>query len=228
MKREDIIRIFSGAADPPEHCYTKEEEALVDAHATLRFGRTSKLLRESYPRGVRADVRVVPPAPGRAFYTLMTRGMGAFVMDIPDELIDCELERAELMICLPATWKVGSGRDMWNWPVEWLRILARVPQEKETWLGWGHVLPAGETLGGGAGFTGLLLTDPVNFGEDASFCEMPDGTVINIYQLIALYDDEIAYRLERGTEALLKTFEDKLGRGALAVTDVNRPSCLSL
>jgi hypothetical protein len=226
MEKEDIIRVFSGIADPPEHCSATEEEALLDAHVAERFGKPAKLLREPYPRGVRADIWLIPPAAGRDFHTLMTRGMGAFVMDIPDDLIDCELERAELMLCLPSGWKVGRAGEAWRWPVEWLRILAHMPAESGAWLGWGHVIPAGEPLGRGAGFTGLLLTDPIGFGEEASFCEMPDGTVVNIYQAIPLYDGEIAYRQAHGTDALLGLFEERLGRAALAVTDTKRKSCV--
>ncbi|MDR1571333.1 MAG: suppressor of fused domain protein [Clostridiales Family XIII bacterium] len=225
MDREGVIGIFSGIADPPEHCYTKEEERLLDAQAAEHFGRSARLLREPYPRGIRADIRVIAPAPGRNFQTLMTRGMGAFVMDIPDELIDCELERAELMLCLPAGWKAGRAGESWRWPVEWLRALAHMPAESGAWLGWGHVIPAGEPLGRGAGFTGLLLTDPIAFSEEASFCEMPDGTVVNIYQAIPLYDGEIAYRQAQGTDALLALFEQRLGRDALAVIDTKRRPC---
>jgi hypothetical protein len=151
--------------------------------------------------------------------------MGAFVMDVPPDLIDCELERAELMICLPPNWHIKSLLDDWRWPLDWLRALAHIPAGKEMWLGWGHLIPLDEYVSGKAKFSSMLLIDPAAYGREASYCEMPDGSIVNIYQMLPLFDDEAKYRREMGTDALLALFEKRLGRRPLSVLDAARGSC---
>ena len=40
------------------------------------------------------------------YYTLVTMGMGAHRMNVPEELAEYKLERAELAIALPKDWKL--------------------------------------------------------------------------------------------------------------------------
>ncbi|MDR2356412.1 MAG: suppressor of fused domain protein [Clostridiales Family XIII bacterium] len=226
MKKQDLIRLFSSRADPPEHCYSQEEEALFLAHIRACFGAPRRFLPEPYPQDIKADVAVIAPSPARPWYTLITVGMGAFVMDTPPDLIDCELERAELMICLPSNWHIGSLRDEWRRPLYWLRALAHIPAGKETWLGWGHVVPFEDFISKKVKFSGILLIDPPAYDREASFCEMPDGSIVNIYQLLPLFADEVKYRQVSGTDALLALFENRLGRRPLCVIDGARESCV--
>jgi hypothetical protein len=129
------------------------------------------------------------------------------------------------MMCLPPNWLIGSPRGVWRWPLEWLRTLAHIPAGKEMWLGWGHLIPIEEYVSKNAKFSGMLLTDPPAYDREATFCELPDGSIVNIYQVLPLFDDEIAYRQSEGTDALLALFESKLGPRPLSVLDVARKSC---
>jgi hypothetical protein len=225
MNKQDLFSLFSGRADPPRHCYGQKEEALFLKHIGDRFGAPKKILREPYPQDVKADVAVIAPSPARPWYALITVGMGAFVMDVPPDLTDCELERAELMICLPPNWHVGSPRGDWRWPLDWLRALAHIPAGKEMWLGWGHLIPLGEYVSKSAKFSGMLLIDPTAYEREASYCEMPDGSIVNIYQMLPLFDEEVKYRQAMGTDALLALFENRLGLRPLSVLDAARKSC---
>jgi hypothetical protein len=226
MNKQDIIRLFSGRADPPAHCYSRAEEALFLKHIEKHFGAPGRFLREPYPQDIRADAAVIAPSREHPWYTLITAGMGAFVMDVPPDLIDCELERAELMICLPPNWHIGSPLREWRWPLDWLRALAHIPAGKETWLGWGHVVPLEEYASKKTKFSGILLIDPPAYAEEASYCEMPDGSIVNIYQLLPLFDDELTYRRVNGTDALLALFEGRLGSRPLSVIDAARGNCV--
>ncbi len=49
-----------------------------------------------------------PPSPERNYYILMTHGMGAHAMNVPEDLAGQKLERAELFICLPP--RLEGGR----------------------------------------------------------------------------------------------------------------------
>jgi hypothetical protein len=227
MNKKEIISIFSSRADPPAHCYSREDEALFLAHIKSYFGAPKKILTEPYPQDIRADVAVIAPSPERPWYALITVGMGAFVMDVPPDLLECELERAELMMCLPSNWNIGSLRSNRRWPLEWLRSLAHIPAGKEIWLGWGHLIPTDGPVADDAKFSGMLLIDPAAYEREASYCELPDGSIVNIYQVLPLFEDEVKYRQSLGTDALLTLFENRLGRRPLSVLDAARRSCLS-
>ena len=51
---------------------------------------------------IRDSICIVPPTEERDYYTLVTMGMGAHRMNVPEELAEYKLERAELAIALPA------------------------------------------------------------------------------------------------------------------------------
>lgn len=64
-------------------------------------------------------------------------------MNVPDELAEYKLERAELAIALPPDWKLDEESmtdERWYWPVRLLKVLARLPITSNTWLGWGHTM----------------------------------------------------------------------------------------
>ena len=49
----------------------------------------------------------------------------------------------------------------------------------------------------------------VCLGTDSFFCRLPDGDEVNFYQVIPLYREEIQYKLEHGSDALLDLCPDE-------------------
>ena len=123
--------------------YSEEERKAVEEHIEACFGAFETVLHEVVSPDIHVDVCVIPPAKDRNYYTLVTMGMGAHRMNVPAELAEYKLERAELAIALPADWKVDQEAfrdERWYWPVRLLKTLARLPGECHTWLGWGHTV----------------------------------------------------------------------------------------
>ena len=92
---------------------------------------------------IHVDICVVPPSEARDYYTLVTMGMGAHRMNVPEELAEYKLERAELAIALPPDWKLDEESlkdERWYWPIGLLKVLARLPISGDTWLGFGHTM----------------------------------------------------------------------------------------
>ena len=56
---------------------------------------------------------------------------------------------------------------------------------------------------------GEILLCPGVFGTDSFFCRLPDGDEVNFYQVIPLYREEIQYKLEHGSDALLDLCPDE-------------------
>ena len=74
----------------------------VDDHITKYFGECQNVLHEKTSPDIHVDVYLIPPKGTRNYLTLVTMGMGAAKMNVPEELAEYRLERAELVIALPA------------------------------------------------------------------------------------------------------------------------------
>lgn len=187
--------------------YTQEELAAVEAHVARYFGPYDNVFHEIVSLDIHLDVLIMKPTAERDHYILMTQGMGAHRMTMPQGMEDASLDRAELMICLPAHWQIDGQEERWYWPIRWLKILGRLPLEHDTWLGWGHTIPTGEPIEG-TPFTCMLLLGPQDREEGAGVCDLPDGSQVHFYQIVPLYEQEMQFKLDNGTEALLERMAD--------------------
>jgi hypothetical protein len=136
--------------------------------------------------------------------------------------------RAELMITLPADWRLEQEAfedERWYWPVRWVKKLARFPHEVKTWLGYGHTIPNGvpaKPLGPGIKMTGFLVMPPLSMPPESYVLDDGAGPKIHLYALYPLYDDEMTLKLAKGTDAVLGKME------AAGVTDLVNPARPSL
>ena len=138
----------------------------MQEHITKYFGDYDNVMHEIASEGIHLDVCVIPPREEHNYYTLVTLGMGAHKMNVPEELADQKLERAELLINLPPDWNLTQEAmrdDKWFWPIRILKSTARYPlRERDTWLGWGHTLgdDDGVPFSDGTKLCGALLLSP--------------------------------------------------------------------
>jgi hypothetical protein len=190
--------------------YSDEELDAVERHIEEYFGSFENVFHEIASPDIHVDIVVIEPTPERDYYVLVTMGMGARKMNIPAGLEKYKLERAEIMVCLPSNWNLDDLKDeKWYWPLRWLKILARLPCEKNTWLGWGHTIPNGSPFAENTRLSALMLIYPGAFGEESFECELPSGEEVNFYQMIPLYDEEIEYKLRHDAHALLDLMDDE-------------------
>ena len=186
--------------------YTEEEMNAVEGHIQQYFGKFENVFHELDSSDIHVDICVVPPSDERDYYTLMTMGMGAHRMNVPEELAEYKLERAELAIALPKDWKMKKENfkdDRWFWPVRLLKDLARLPIASDTWLGFGHTMDNEQPFSEDTKLCAAILTGPQGTEEGSEICTLPGGDEVNFYQVIPLYRDELEYKIERDAEALL-------------------------
>ena len=157
--------------------YGQEDWDTVDQHIHTYFGSSENVFHEIVSPNIHVDIYIIPPSPERNYYILMTHGMGAHAMNVPEDLAGQKLERAELFICLPPDWKVGEEGEAWYWPIRWLKILARLPINEDSWLGWGHTIanPDGSPFAENTRFNGIMLVNPGAFPQEASVCPLSGG-----------------------------------------------------
>lgn len=200
--------------------YSSREMKIVDRFISKTFGNFPKVLHEIVSPDIHVDICLIPPDKDRSFITLVTMGMGAHKMNVPPELSEYDLERAELLITLPADWRVPDQDERWFWPIRLLKSAARLPIACDTWLGWGHSVDNQEPYADNTNFCGSLLIDPMVGGGD-NCCKISRRETVNFYQLIPLYREEMEYKIENGAEKLLK-----LMSGTGFVVDINRPNAV--
>ena len=186
--------------------YTEEEMEAVEGHIQQYFGKFENVFHELVSPDIHVDICMVPPTEERDYYTLVTMGMGAHRMNVPKELAEYKLERAELAIALSADWKLDQESmkdEKWYWPIRLLKSLARLPIASDTWLGFGHTMDNQEDFAENTKLCAAILTGPQGTQDGSEVCPLPGGEEVNFYQVIPLYEDELDYKLEHDADALL-------------------------
>ncbi len=180
----------------------------IEQHIKNTFGEFENVFHELVSPDIHVDICVVPPSEKRDYYTLVTMGMGAHRMNVPEELAEYKLERAELAIALPPDWKLDEEslkEEQWYWPIGLLKVLARLPIAEDTWLGFGHTMDKQSPFAKDTKLCGALLVGPQDIvWTGGEVCTLPSGEEVNFYQVIPLYRNEIEYKLEHDADALLE------------------------
>ena len=213
--------------------YTEEEMEAVEGHIQQYFGKVENVFHELVSPDIHVDICMVPPTEERDYCTLVTMGMGAHRMNVPEELVEYKLERAELAIALPADWKLDQESmkdEKWYWPIRLLKSLARLPINCDSWLGHGHTVENREPFADNTKLCTATLIGPQDTEDGSEVCTLPGGEEVNFYQVIPLYEDELDYKLEHDADALLDkmagisfvvnpTRQDAITRGTLSNDD---------
>jgi hypothetical protein len=202
----------------------------IDAHFNAHFGEAESVFHELMSDTVHVDVHAIPPRPERNWWTLYTTGMSDVPMAVPPEAHAPKL--AELLVSLPPGWRIDliqtlppSAEDArWAWPIQWLRKVARMPSDYATWLGARHTIPNGdppEPFGPETKLAAWMLLPPVSVAEEGRAVKLADGRDVALLQLHALHADELALKLDKGSNALLDAL---VAAEVTEVLTLDRPS----
>ena len=204
--------IWSSRKNSAPEVYTEEEMSAIEQHIKNTFGEFENVFHELVSPDIHVDICVVPPSEKQDYYTLVTMGMGAHRMNVPEELAEYKLERAELAIALPPDWKLDEEslkEEQWYWPIGLLKVLARLPITEDTWLGFGHTMDKQSPFAEGTELSAAILVGPQDVvWEGGEVCVLPGGQEVNFYQVIPLYRDEMEYKLAHDADALLDKMAD--------------------
>jgi hypothetical protein len=193
-----------------------EHSTAVRAHVEKYIGAPQPLFSADdtfTPSSEYSNIEIlhVAPTPSRPFHTLVTCGMGDRPMSAPGE----EIRYAELVVTLPADWPISELDDFdgdYNWPLQWLQILAQLPHEHDTWLGRGHTVPNGEPAEAFAENTEqccMILLPPLSIAREFRHLQAEiDGEekIINFYAMVPIYKEEMEMKLKHGSDELVKLF----------------------
>ncbi|HEX2746950.1 MAG TPA: suppressor of fused domain protein [Verrucomicrobiales bacterium] len=178
----------------------------ITQHIEAHVGKVDLVWHEMVSDLVHIDVHQIAPTEDRPYWTLVTSGMSDLPMPTPPERQEWAF--SELMICLPKEWKMGSDhfKDETNyWPVRWLKMLARLPHEYETWLSGYHTIPNGdpaEPFCEGVPFTCMMLAPPKTVSTEFWELKVREDKHIHFFALIPLHEGEVNLKLAEGAQEL--------------------------
>lgn len=183
--------------------------AEITAHLERHIGKVEHVFHEVVSSHVHLDLLQIPPAPGRPYRLLVTSGMGDEPMNVPGEGY---YRRAELLIALPESWPVTgpeASNEAFCWPAHWLRMVARLPHELDSWVGLGTTIPNGDPPEpiAGTGFVGVMVTVPFWMPEEFFELQLASGDTIAFFHLIPLYPEEMELKLRSGPAELARRLD---------------------
>lgn len=196
----------------PMYAYSEKEMQEFECYIQDNFGEFKEVFHEIVSPDVHLDLVIVPPTDDDPYYKMVTMGMGAYAMNVPEELKEYELEHAEMVMYLPKSWNIKSPDETDYWPLRYMKILGRLPLEMDTWLGFGHTIHGNADMSPFAENTelnSLVLLNACNLMYEQLDLTLSSGKKINFYQMFPLYQEELDYKLENGLDALLDLFDDE-------------------
>lgn len=183
----------------------------ISAHIERHIGPVEMVFHEILSDTVHIDVHQVAPTPERPFHTLVTSGMSNLPMAVPEG--SGVPRHLELMVTLPADWQLSQEAfqdERWYWPVRLLKFLARFPHKYDTWLGWGHTIPNGDPAtpyADNTGLCGAIVLPSVSVPGEFHELRIDPGKTIHFMSLVPLYEDEMNFKLRKGSDELLDRFD---------------------
>lgn len=210
--RERKLLLAQESSHPPE---ADDVLGHVIQHINAYFGRYTQLIHDDSGLDHPLSIAVIPPRVEHDYYTLVTIGLSLFPMNVPEELADSKLNRAELQINLPKDWKLSEQDRLdnrWNWPIRMLLATAHFPiRDSQVWLGSRDTLGEEDAtpFDEGTKLNGSILLWPGVFSDASFSCVLPDEDEVNFYQVIPLYPEELHYKLEYGSDAFLDLCPDE-------------------
>ncbi|MCZ2393787.1 MAG: suppressor of fused domain protein [Chitinophagales bacterium] len=168
------------------------------------------LLTDKRSDELRIDIYHILPNENRNYHLLVSSGMSRFAMNTPEGYE--KYKYGELAILLPKEWDLsqeGLKNPNNYWPILWLKNLARIPKQHDTWLCYGHSIPNGSPSRpiANTNFEGVVIIDSITLPED--FQEMKLGEdSLYIYTVIPVYPEEMHYKVNNGIDKLLDAFSN--------------------
>lgn len=193
------------------YLYTEKELDQYEKYIEEQFGEYEEVFHEIVSPDIHLDIIIIPPTKNNNYYTLITMGMGAYKMNVPKEIEKYELARSELVLYLPPTWNIKSNKEEDYWPIRQLKVLARLPIQCNTWLGYGHTVSSdyeNTPYADNTKFCSIMLLTALNKNYEELDLRMKTKGKINFYQIFPLFKEELEFKQNNDADALLALFSD--------------------
>ncbi len=194
-----------------KYAFLPYELQTMEDHIIEHFGSISRTIPVKESENLNLRIYVIEPTKEKDFYTIVTCGMGAYKMELPDDFKDTDLDRIELLMYLSPAWNMdlalskptglitdgtvtpifGSMYDEWNYPVKILKNLAQAPVNNDSYFVMGNIMDDEEPLSPSTNDTGGILISPAYISEEGCVCTLPDGEKVRFLQVMPIQTYEI-------------------------------------
>jgi hypothetical protein len=188
--------------------------AAISAHIERHVGRVHSVFHEIVSDDLHIDIHHVKSSWLRRFEVLVTSGMSALPMAVPEE--SNEPRFAEIVAILPKGWPLSMDAfaDERNyWPVRLMKTLARLPHIGNTWLGFGHTLANAESesevkpYADGTQLCAAAVLPSSTLGEDFWCLKRENAPEIFFWAAVPLHLAELQFKMKNGIDPLLDLFD---------------------
>lgn len=176
----------------PSANYSQSEQETFLESIQEKFGGISGVFRAENE----CEIFLIKPSDDIPVHTLISFGMGATAMAVPDDSVP---KFAELLLHLPADWDFQNPDNMWV--IEGLQRLAKLTTKLQTFVTGGHTIPFAEKIDN-VPFDCYLLV------ENLEQMRISDEKNLQIYHVMLLYPEERLFKLNNGISALFECFDD--------------------
>ena len=195
--------------------YTSYEAQTIQDHIIKHYGNISRTVMVKECERLDLKLYVIEPTKERDFYTVVTSGMGAYKMHLPDDFKDDNVDRIELLIYLGSNWDIDSAfksssgsstaliidgkvtpllgniNAQWNYPIQILKNLAQAPVNNESYFVMGNIMDDETPFSDSTSDSGCILIFPAYTTEEGQVCTLPDGKKVGFLQVMPITSDEI-------------------------------------
>lgn len=201
---------------------------LISNHIERTIGKISTVFHEVVSDDLHIDVCHVKSSFFKRYEVLITMGMSAKPLNVPDESDDPKF--IELMILLPKGWPLKKQcfyNENSYWPIRLLKDLARFAHHNNTSLSYAHTVANAENedeltaYADSNNFCACILLPSITLGENSFVLERNgEGNDVYFFSVIPLYEKELLFKLNNDADMLMDLF-DKFKISD--VVDINRP-----
>lgn len=195
--------------------YTPYEAQTIQDHIIKHYGNISRTVTVKECERLDLKLYVIEPTKERDFYTVVTSGMGAYKMDLPDDFKDDNVDRIELLIYLGSNWDIDSAfksssgsttgliidgkvtplfsntNAQWNYPIQILKNLAQAPVNNESYFVMGNIMDDETPFSDSTSDSGGILIFPAYTTEEGQVCTLPNGKKVGFLQVMSITTNEI-------------------------------------
>ena len=189
--------------------YEEKELDELEEFISQNIGEFTSVIHELVSPDIHLDIAIVEPSEERPYCTLVTMGVGAHLMNVPEKLKHIVPDRCELLIDIPKDWQINSHLEKWYWVQRWLKIIGRTSIDENSWIGYGHTFGDGKAFGENTRLNAISLIDAYDEKEHLLQCHLSTNKTIHFYQLLPLFPEELTYKIEKGNiNDLIQLFDE--------------------
>ncbi len=187
----------------------------LESHVRSELGEFTALATSFKVRLLR-----VPPTDAHPYNMLVTSGLAARSLPVPEGFDRGANSRLELCLPLPREYDFVGDKDA-NWEVFLMLSLIEHVISSDHFIGFGYFVDEERPLARGTAFCGAMLTALGDYGGGAQELRLPGGDIVRYFQVVPLLPMECRYRHSHSAMELLQVFSSR--HAALTPFYASRP-----